>query len=62
MQQNGQVIDIAAANAAANPEKLPSFPSVAGAIDNYMQRVPWWVVAVGSIVAYRYFMQRKKGG
>lgn len=58
--QNGQVIDIAAAHAAANPEKLPSFPSVAGAVDSYMQRVPWWVVAIGSIFAYRYFITRKK--
>jgi len=52
--QNGQVIDIAAAQAAANPEKLPSFPSVAGAVDR-------WVVAIGSIFAYRYIMTRKKG-
>ena len=59
--QNGQVIDIAAAQAAANPEKLPSFPSVAGAVDSYMQRVPWWVVAIGSVMAYRYIMTRKKG-
>jgi len=46
--QHGNVIDIAAAQAAANPEKLPSFPAVTGAIDSYMQRVPWWVVAIGS--------------
>ena len=60
--QHGQVIDIAAATAATNPEKLPTFPTLATAVDGYMQRVPWWVVAIGSIVAYRYFMQRKKGG
>ena len=60
MQQNGQVIDLAAATAAANPEKLPTFPTLATAIDSYMQRVPWWAVAIGSIFAYRYLMNRKK--
>ncbi len=59
--QHGNVIDLAAAQAAANPEKLPSFPTVAGALDSYMQRVPWWVVAVGSVMAYRYLIARKKG-
>ena len=60
--QNGQVIDLAAANMAANPEKLPTFPTVAGAIDGYMQRVPWWVVAIGSIFIYRWVMTKRKGG
>jgi hypothetical protein len=60
-QHSAQVIDIASATAAANPEKLPTFPTLATAIDGYMQRVPWWAIAIGSIFAYRYVMTRKKG-
>lgn len=56
---NGQVIDLAAANMASNPEKLPTFPTLASAVDGYMQRVPWWAVAIGAIFAYRYFMKKK---
>jgi len=60
-QQSAQVIDITAATAAANPEKLPTFPTLATAIDGYMQRVPWWAVAIGTIFAYRYFLNKKRG-
>jgi hypothetical protein len=60
-QQGAQVINLAAGHYAGNPESLPTFTKVTSSLDSYMQRVPWWVVAVGTVLAYRYFLSKAKG-
>lgn len=36
------------------PESLPAFPSLVGALDTYMQRIPWWVITLAAILGYRW--------
>jgi len=41
------------------PEDLPAFTAVAATVDRYMARVPWWLVAGGS-VALTWYVLRKR--
>lgn len=58
--ENGTPVDTltavqtTAAGYARNPETIPAFPSLMGALDLYMQRIPWWVLVVAAVLGYRW--------
>lgn len=43
-----------------NPDAIPSLPVVLVKVDRFMQRVPWWVVALGAAGLMWYAGPRRK--
>lgn len=41
------------------PEEVPSFTVVMATVDNYMSRLPWWVVA-GAAAGATWYVLRKR--
>lgn len=54
-----RIPNTAAELATLDPAEIPSFTKVMGLVDNYMSRLPWWVVAGGAAGATWWVLRKR---